>query len=595
MNVFEDLIEELKEENLLEETVIETKSEKNGKDTYEVLPPESVSILSNSENITTNSIDQNHYPELENIQNFGDVDTISHNTVIDDEFSAAEAFLLNNHNLTLEDEIQSPQNEDVSEEKLQESLIERNNDFSAAADPNEVQQNKQIISEKEFFQKRAMEEVTGLQMVEFVLSGVEREQMKVVSLAYDDLGVKKALHTFMQISEDVHSPEHAQAEFSLMQETENWCSALSHRDRRISVAHLRRFCETTRPVLSTQALISLARFYRNLPFSESVRSKFDLVVSRLFSKETEYEKRELFFTREELTGHLKELYAEWSSIQLYSNEDNDDEIVIATKTFEDFMNEAARADSFGDLVKQDFFNRLREFKEKTQELFYAPAVAATAIECNIFIGNIYVDLIENERSRTNVDELQEKYGFIHDQSISDATSKTLQLVELLKEREIKVEVRPETENQQAKKKDKKADESYKTENVFSFSKRKGKALFGINKWLLMTTVFVVLLCGGLFVYVEFLAEDLQMSPTVKKVELEGKSYKEFIQTARISDNTFYGVTLPGWDSLPEEKRTGEINKILQDTRSSAVKTIHLLNQKGKTVAFATPEKIEFKN
>lgn len=592
MNVFEDLIEELKEENLLEETVIETKSIKNVKDTYEVLPPESVGILSNSNNSSSDSVNQNNYPDLENIQNFGDVDTISQNTVIDDEFSAAEAFLRDNHNFETTEEVQDSPEDSKFE---QESLIERNDDFALPEEFKDNEQNKKILSEKEFFQKRAMEEVTGLQMVEFVLSGVEREQMKVVSLAYDDLGVKKALHTFMQIAEDVQSPEHAQAEFSLMQETENWCSALSHRDRRISVAHLRRFCETTRPVLSTQALISLARFYRNLPFSESVRSKFDLVVTRLFSKETEYEKRELFFSREELTGHLKELYAEWSSIQLYSNEENDDEIVVAINSFEEFMKEASRADDFGDLVKNDFFNRLRVFKESTQELFYAPIIAATAIECNIFIGNVYVDLIENERNRTNIDELQEKYGFIHDQSISDATSKTLQLVELLKERETTLEIKPATENEEAKKKDKKTDESYKTENVFSFNKAKGSAFFGINKWLLFATFFVVLLCGGLFVYVEFLSEDLQMSPTVKKIELEGKTYKEFIQTARISDNIFYGVTLPSWETLSEEKRTAEINKIFEDTKNKSVKTIHLLNQKGKTVAFATPEKIEFKN
>jgi len=62
------------------------------------------------------------------------------------------------------------------------------------------------------------------------------------------------------MAHETNTTEHAQAEFRLMQETENWYSALSHRDKYITVAHLRRYCETSRPALSAQALISLARF-----------------------------------------------------------------------------------------------------------------------------------------------------------------------------------------------------------------------------------------------------------------------------------------------------------------------------------------------
>jgi len=60
----------------------------------------------------------------------------------------------------------------------------------------EITKPKMVGTEKEYFRKRAMDEVTGLQMVEHVLSGVEREQMKTVPKPYDDLPVKLALHDF---------------------------------------------------------------------------------------------------------------------------------------------------------------------------------------------------------------------------------------------------------------------------------------------------------------------------------------------------------------------------------------------------------------
>ena len=161
--------------------------------------------------------------------------------------------------------------------------------------------------EAEFFRKRAVEEVSGLQLVEHIFSGVERQQKKTIPKPFDDLNVKKALHAFLQVFGDAKSPEHAQAEFQLMQETESWYSALSHRDKLISISHLRGFCEMAKPALSAQALVALARFYRNSPYSEAVRSKFDLIVTRLFSKDLEGEKREITFERDELITHLAEL------------------------------------------------------------------------------------------------------------------------------------------------------------------------------------------------------------------------------------------------------------------------------------------------
>ena len=119
-------------------------------------------------------------------------------------------------------------------------------------------------------------------MVEAILSAVERERMKIVPRSYDDLNAKKALHHFLQLAEDVESEESKEAEFDLLRETEAWCSALAKRDREISVTNIRRYCENCKPMLSSQAMLSLARFYRNLPYSESVRGKFDFIITRLF-------------------------------------------------------------------------------------------------------------------------------------------------------------------------------------------------------------------------------------------------------------------------------------------------------------------------
>jgi hypothetical protein len=553
MNIFEDLIEELKEENLLEETVNLSKSDAKKADSINNIPI--------STKIT------------------GDFEDTDYN---------AQKLVGNTtrHDETLN--IPASPNENSEEVSPENNLDSQTEDDQKIYEQTE---NQPPISEKEFYRKRAMEEVSALQMVEHVLSGVEREQMKVVPKPYDDLPVKKSLHSFMQVSEDVKSVEHAQSEFLLMQETESWCSALSHRDRRVSVAHLRRYCETTRPPLSSQALISLARFYRNLPFSESVRSKFDLVITRLFSKDIGGDKRIIVFTRDELIGHLKELYAEWSSIQLYSEKDDDSEVVLAAMKFEEFMTEAERSDNFDELVNNDFFNRLRLFKENTNELFYAPLVAATAIECNIRIGNKYVDLIDDQREKANTDQFQDKYGFLHDQAISDATSKTLQLVELLKERVEEVEPEDEqiNENIQQNPIGEYVKREAEIKKAAKLKKKVGKGTFAVNKFLLAATIVVTLLSAVLYFGVNSYTDSQAVSSNVKKVNLDNSSLSEFIESARISTESFYGITTPAWENLTNEKKEENLTKIYALGTEQGFTKVFLINKEGKTVGTASAE------
>ncbi len=372
MNIFEDLIEELKEENLIEETVIETGKSKQS--------------LLNSDDQTA---------QVETAPNIEETPS-PHPIIIEDSEPVEPVF---NH----------------------------------SAEPSvPVPVEKVPPTDADFYRKRAMEEVSFLQMVEAAFAGVERDQMKIIPQSFDDLEVKKVLHAFLSAAQNVGSTEHSQAQFQLLQTTEGWYSTLAQRDKRIMAAHLRRYCETSRPPLSAPALIALARFYRNSPYSEQVRSKFDLMMTRVFSKDIGNDKREVVFDREELTTHIQDLYADWSSVPLYATETDDAGILRTVAQFEDFMEEIRQANKFDELINNNFFNRLRVFKESTNEDFYAPSVTATGIEANIFIGNRYVELLENEKQAGSSDAVENKYGMGYDHAVSEMTGKTMLLVELLK-------------------------------------------------------------------------------------------------------------------------------------------------------------------
>ncbi len=570
MNIFEELIDELKEENLLETTVIETAE-------IEAEKSETAENIYAAEDII-------------------EVQTALENT--DDDFGddAPEQFIL--------DDVQSPGGENSSQPSGEPRVSDAG--FAAANDFNSFSQPAENVKKPEFYQERASLEVSGLQIVEHILSGVEREQMKILPKSYNDLEVKKALHSFIQISQNSNSAEHAQAEFQLMQETESWYSSLSHRDKHISVAHLRRYCENTRPALSTQALSSLARFYRNSPYSESVRNKFDLVITRLFSKEIGSDKRTVVLNRDEIIRSLTGLYDEWSSISLYSTDEEDSEVLLAAFKFEDFMTEADNAESFDELIRNDFFNRLRLFKESTGEQFFAPLIAATAVESNIRIGNRYIELLNVEREKGEAEKLENKYGFLHDQVISDATSKTLQLVELLKEKKELVEIlkvkkvrraEPVKESQKVEKrgnnlKTNTGKTEEKRKEIFSIPKSQEKiGSYFSNRVILAITVLIIVASIGFYMKSNN-SSSAAVSSNVKKVNLENSSLKNFVREANISDEIFTGTVEASWDNLNKEKKEEILKKILSIGDDKGFKKVQLQNETNKIVGSATSDKLE---
>jgi hypothetical protein len=440
--------------------------------------------------------------------------------------------------------------------------------------------------EREVYRRRAMDEVSSLQMVEHVLSGIEREHMKMTPSMFDDLEVKKALHKYLQINAPINSDEHSEAEYQIYQETEKWFAALSKRDNNISVANVRRFCENSKPVLSSQALMALARFYRNSPYSEAVRGKFDFVMTRLFSREIGDEKRKLLFGRFEMLGHIQTLYGTWASLSIMNPDDeNAPSVGAAVAGFESFVRESESADTFDQLIGSDFFNRIRLFKEQANELFLEPAVTSSAIECNVRIGNRFIDLIQKEREATSQTSVEEKYGYSYDTIISNAASKTLLLLDLLRQS------RPEENTEIEKVEVQPARRAIEFERAPVEEKRPSR-LFAINKWIVVAAILAFILTGGLYFWSENAATVQSSIEVAPGIDLGGTDFGSHLREASTSSEILYGVTQPTWDALSEEEQKEFLSKAFQFAKSKGMKKVNFLNTRGRTVAYASDNRLE---
>ncbi len=521
MNIFEDLIDELKEDNLIEKTVMETSRMRVGAAPTEV------------------------------------------------KASAAETAPIKS------DAPESEREEaKLNEEHTAETLVPGIDEMNDTADDFV----KTSAGDAEFYRKRAIDEVTFLQMVEAVFAGVERDQMKMIPQRFDDLEVKKVLHAFLQIPLNATSAEYSQAEFKLLQATEGWYSTLAHRDKKILTAHLRRYCENSRPPLSAPALIALARFYRNAAYSEQARSKFDFMMTRMFSKESESHRRELLFTREELLAHVRDLYADWSSIPLYATETDDAGILQTIKQFEEFIQESEAAGCFDELINNNFFNRLRLFKESTNEDFYAPPVIVVGIEANIFIGNRYVTLLEKEKRAGSIESVESKYGAGYDHAMSEITGKTMSLVELLTPKiEPHKPIEPLVYAETA------ADEDDEKTIVSSEEKSKSATSGSFVKWLAVAVLLAVIVVLGIYFVVKPKPLETNKPAAVEKMNIENSLLKQYLSEARISDETLNGVALPSWSGLNDNQKKIALRTMFDLGAENGFKKVRVLNAEGGMV------------
>jgi len=67
---------------------------------------------------------------------------------------------------------------------------------------------------------------------------------------------------------------------------------------------------------------------------------------------------------------------------------------------------------------------------------------------------------------------------------------------------------------------------------------------------------------------------------------------EFVKTGRVSNQIFYGVLKENWETLPKEKRSEFVQKLLAQGGQLGYTQVSLVNKDGKHAAYASKDKLE---
>ena len=429
MNVFEDFIVELKEENLLEDTVIDHSVSVSDQIASSVLPQGGVSLPGQFEKA-------DHYE------------------------NGRSAF-----SIPAERYDPTPKAETI----------------------------KQTLSDQ----------VSALQLFEHVVTASAARQNNPGS-SFDDLSVKKALHRFTQACSDPESNEYFESQSAIISALEAWQADLASRDREITPAAVRRYAETANPPLSPQALFAVVRFYRSIPATEFSCAKFDAIVTRLFSKIVDAERRELLCPRGEIVKHLNQRYSEWGLPVSTPIKTDASDIEMAALSFDDFISEAEGASNIKELLSSKLFDRLRQFKHNSGPLLFVPEVAAASIECNLRISRRIIDLIADESGNGHM--IENRFPGLDGRMISDAVARTIDLGGTPLEHVLQnapSESRPE---HAAPARTYKRERPYpsKDHGLSQASTSSQATILGVNRWLLIATIATLVVSAGIYLFSQYL-------------------------------------------------------------------------------------------
>ena len=427
------------------------------------------------------------------------------------------------------------------------------------------------------------DQMSALQFVEFVISAAEKLQGSA-GQPFDDLQVQKDFHYYSQAGADTESNEYFEAESALIDSLRNWEEDLMRRDQALPSDMIRRCAESANPPLSPQALFALVRFYRSVPVSENSYLKFDFVVTRLFSKFVDGDRRDMLCSRSDVVKHLGQRYSEWGMNAFKSLPVDDPDVALVCLSFDDFAAEVDHAARLSELIGSNFFQRLYEFKLSTGAMMFVPQITAAAIDSNLKISRKMFDLLVGEADRGGLG----KFSGVDNLLVSNAIARTFEVVG-----SGDAVQHDESDRSPAKARSKRsarppATVKAQARSGISF----GSNMFGVNRWLLLATILSVVGSVGIYFWSEYSTSEPESTTLVKTVDLQVPELAQYIKTAKISGDMLFAVVTPEYLKLTPDKRRDVVQRVRQLGDTKGYKRINFYDQQGKTVAYGSADRID---
>jgi hypothetical protein len=117
------------------------------------------------------------------------------------------------------------------------------------------------------------------------------------------------------------------------------------------------------------------------------------------------------------------------------------------------------------------------------------------------------------------------------------------------------------------------------------------SLLGVNKWLLLVTILTVIASAGVYVWSEYYAGEDATTSGVKVVNLEKPELTKYIKVSKISNSMLYAVVTPEYEKLDQNAQRDYLQKVEDAGKQLGYSTVSFMNGQGKTIGYASSQRV----
>ena len=192
-------------------------------------------------------------------------------------------------------------------------------------------------------------------------------------------------------------------------------------------------------------------------------------------------------------------------------------------------------------------------------------------------------MIDRAKQASDINTIEEKYGYTYDQIVSATAGKTLILVELLNAcQTTSLYAEPAA----------RAFESRPSGTATVKRSASGFDFFGINKWLVIVALVCITMSVGVYMWADNNSSEDTSMVVAAPISVDDSDAKRYLKGFRTTDETLYAIAQPEFEALGQDEQKQVLQKMLKFAYGRNLKYVNIMNPKGHSLAFASADRLD---
>jgi hypothetical protein len=114
----------------------------------------------------------------------------------------------------------------------------------------------------------------------------------------------------------------------------------------------------------------------------------------------------------------------------------------------------------------------------------------------------------------------------------------------------------------------------------------------VSRWVIIFAAVMIAASGGIYFWSANTVEEKASTAGVRSLAVDNLTYRDYVQSGRASSPTLYFQMNPNWDTVPKEKKTEVMQKMVATAAEVDCTQVSLIAANGKNAGYAAANRVD---